>query len=196
MTLDGIIPVLALIGTLTGIPGLIVAMYNTRAKADSDQRLHQQAVTSSDSSPSTDSSNRNHRSSPVGSMRGVRRLSWICSSSRSTPTSRLLRSSRPSHISARKKKFSASCSKALERPATTSSTVSGKRRSSSPDVNEKFEQLDHLFLKKSISASVYREPRTPQDYEALFRASDSNDVRRLVDELKARLQRLLGDVAG
>jgi hypothetical protein len=51
-------------------------------------------------------------------------------------------------------------------------------------------------VKKSISASVYREPKTPQHYEALFRASEWTDARRLIDELKARLQRLLGDVAG
>jgi hypothetical protein len=197
MTLDGIIPVLALIGTLTGIPGLIVAIYNARAKADSDQRLHQQAVDierlKSEYRQLESESQIQH------SWLYERRARAVAEMFELAVDADMKIATLVHTIAHRRTDEEMQRQLFQDAGEASDNLLRGFRKAAiffPSDVNVKFEQLDRLFLEKSISASVYREPRTPKDYEALFHASDWSDVRRAIDELKSRLQRLLGDVAG
>jgi hypothetical protein len=197
MTLDGIIPVLSWIGALTGIPGLVVAVYNARAKAQSDQRLHQQAQDierlKSEYRQLESKSQVEHGWLYQRRAQAVVELFELVVDA-DMKIARLVQT-----IAHRRPDEETQRQLFQDAEAASIALLLGFRKAAiffPADVNTKFEQLDLLFLKKSISASVYREPKTRQDYEALFRASEWNDVRALIDELKVRLQRLLGDVAG
>ena len=183
------------LATAAGVPALIVATYNARSKAASDQILHQQSreleIIRSESRQLESKFQVEHgwffqqRAQAVVEtfslvidvdMKIVALVQTVAHQTSDADTrTRLFRQAHEASLDL----FARSRKSAIFFPL---------------DVNAQFTALDQLLLKKSISASVYRDPKTAQDYDALAEASNWSDVTAAVAELKTRLQRLLGDV--